>query len=278
MTWFAESLYENVRQSFAVEHVLYEGKSGFQDVKVLKTKEFGRVLVLDGVVQTTERDEFVYHEMLTHLPLFGHGSVRRILIIGGGDGGILEEALKHPVERVVMVEIDPKVIEVSRTWLTGICGGAFDDARVAVTIGDGAAFVAKTGERFDLIIVDSSDPIGPAEILFAIPFYENCRRCLNPGGLMVVQSGVPFLQAEEATNTYRRLATVHSHAGFYVAPVPTYYGGFMAFGWGGLFDLKATAAEATPRIAEADLRLRYYNAAIHAGAFALPEYLNALMA
>jgi spermidine synthase len=277
VTWFAESLYENVRQSFAVEDVLYEGRSDFQDVRVLKTKDFGRMLVLDGVVQTTERDEFVYHEMLTHLPLFGHGGVRRVLIIGGGDGGILEEALKHPVERVVMVEIDPKVIEVSRTWLSGICGDAFDDPRVAVTIGDGAAFVAATAERFDLVIVDSSDPIGPAKILFAIPFYENCRRCLNPGGLMVVQSGVPFLQSEEATNTYRRLAKVYPHAGFYVAPVPTYYGGFMAFGWGGLRDLKATAAEARPRLVDVGLKLRYYNAAIHAGAFALPEYLNALM-
>ncbi len=275
MTWFAETLYPNVRQSFAIEQVLYQGRSDFQDVTVFKTKDFGRMLVLDGVVQTTERDEFVYHEMLTHLPLFAHGGVRRVLIIGGGDGGILEEVLKHPVERVVMVEIDAKVIEVSREWLPTICGRAFEDPRAEVVVADGAEFVAETTERFDLIIVDSSDPIGPAEILFAVPFYENCRRCLNPGGAMVVQSGVPFLQGEEAANTYRRLAQVYPHAGFYVAPVPTYYGGFMALGWGGFLDLKASAAAAAPRIAAAGLALHYYNAAIHAGAFALPEYLNA---
>jgi len=278
VSWFEETLYKNVRQSFNVERVLYEGRSKFQNVKVLQTVEFGRMLVLDGVCQTTEHDEFVYHEMMVHLPLFAHGAAKRVLIIGGGDGGILEEVLKHPVERVVMVEIDDRVIEVSTEWLPSICGRAFADQRTHLLVDDGARFVAETDERFDVVIVDSSDPIGPAEVLFASPFYSACKRCLTADGIMVNQNGVPFLQSAETSNTYKNLKLIFPHNGFYVMPVPTYYGGFMALSWAAMRDLRAQAAvEIEGRVARAGLSLKYYNAGIHQAAFALPEYVRKLL-
>ncbi|HUN50002.1 MAG TPA: polyamine aminopropyltransferase [Candidatus Sulfotelmatobacter sp.] len=279
MTWFAETLYRDVRQSFRVERVLHEGRSRFQDIKVLQTAEFGRMLVLDGICQTTERDEFIYHEMMVHVPLFAHGAARRVLIVGGGDGGILEEVLKHPVERVVLVEIDAEVIAVAREWLAAVCGQAFADPRLALIVGDGARYAAETTERFDVVIVDSSDPIGPAEVLFAGPFYGACRRCLAPGGIMVNQNGVPFLQPEELRNACRQLKPIFPHSGFYVVPVPTYYGGCMALAWAAAHDLASQSpAEIAARAARLALPLRYYNPAVHAAAFALPEYVRRLMA
>ncbi|HYM31245.1 MAG TPA: polyamine aminopropyltransferase [Candidatus Cybelea sp.] len=279
MTWFQETLYQHVRQTFEIERVLYEGRSDFQEVKVLQTVEVGRMLVLDGVVQTTERDEFVYHEMMVHVPLFAHGGAKRVLIIGGGDGGILEEVLKHPVERAVMVEIDDKVIDVSKKWLPSICGKAFDDKRTHLIVGDGAKYVGETEERFDAVIVDSSDPIGPAEVLFASPFYTACKRCLTGDGIMVNQNGVPFFQPEETRNTYRNLKLIFPQNGFYVMPVPTYYGGFMALSWAAMRDLaRQPSGEIEQRVARAGLPLNYYNAAIHGAAFALPGYVRRLMA
>jgi spermidine synthase len=278
VSWFEETLYPDVRQTFRVERVLYEGRSDFQEVKVLQTAEFGRMLVLDGVCQVTERDEFVYHEMMVHVPLFAHGAARRVLIIGGGDGGILEEVLKHPVERVVMVEIDAAVIAVSRQWLPTICGQAFADPRLELIVGDGAKFVAETDMRFDVVIVDSSDPIGPAEVLFASPFYSACKRCLGSDGIMVNQNGVPFLQPDETRNTYKNLNLIFPHNGFYVMPVPTYYGGFMALSWAAMRDLSIQpAAEIAERVMRLNLPLSYYNAATHTAAFALPEYVRRLM-
>lgn len=277
MTWFQESLFPDLRQSFKIERHLYRGRSEFQELEVFETKALGRVLTLDGIVQTTEADEFIYHEMLTHLPLFAHGGALEVLIVGGGDGGMLEEALKHPVRRVTMVELDPAVVEVSRTWLPSICGGAFEDPRTELVIGDGARFVADTDRRFDVIIVDSSDPVGPAEVLFASPFYQACRKCLRPGGILVTQNGVPFVQAEELANSHAHLKRLFPETGFYLAPVPTYHGGFMAFGWAAEHDMSRPPADLGKRIAAAGLKLGYYNEAIHGAAFALPEYIRRLL-
>ncbi|WP_119458856.1 polyamine aminopropyltransferase [Rhodospirillaceae bacterium SYSU D60014] len=277
MTWFEERIAPGAFLKLQAERTLYSGQSDFQDLAVFETAAFGRVLALDGVVQTTERDEFIYHEMLTHLPLFAHGAARRVLIIGGGDGGMLEEALKHPVERVTLVELDPKVVEVSRQWLPSICGGAFDDPRTDLVIGDGAAFVAETDARYDLVIVDSPDPIGPATVLFSHPFYENCQRCLSPGGILVTQNGVPFLHEDEVTGTHRHLHRLFPQTGFYLAPVPTYTGGFMAFGWASERNLAEPPSDLEARIAAAGLPLAYYNPGIHRAAFALPEYVRKLL-
>ena len=163
-------------------------------------------MVLDGIVQTTERDEFIYHEMLAHVPVFAHGSARRVLIIGGGDGGMLREVIRHrEVERVVQVEVDAGVIDTCREHLPNHSAGAFDDPRVEIVIADGARYVAETAERFEVVISDSTDPVGPGTALFSPEFYAGCRRCLAPGGVLVTQNGVAFLQPEVAGGTAREL-------------------------------------------------------------------------
>lgn len=280
MTWFDEALYTGFRQSHQIERVIYEGRSKFQSVKVFDSARFGRVLALDDIVQTTERDEFVYHEMMAHLPIIAHGKARQVLIIGGGDGGILEEVLKHKsVERCTIVEIDDKVVEVAKQYFTSICGKAFKDKRTNLVIGDGAKWVAETDERYDVVIVDSSDPIGPATVLFDSPFYRGCRRVLKRGGIMVNQNGVPLMQGDEITLTHRHLKRIFPHTGYYVIAVPTYVCGFMALGWSSDVDIAAAKPAAiAKRVAAAKLKkLKYYNADIHLGAFALPSYVRALV-
>ncbi len=278
-SWYCEELHSKVQQRLYVDKLLYRGRTDYQEIEIFENPLLGRVLVLDNIVQTTERDEFVYHEMLTHLPILAHGAVRKVLIIGGGDGGILEEVLKHPVETVTMVELDPKVVALCREYLSSISGDAFDDPRCDLIFADGAAFVAEDERRYDLVVVDSPDPIGPAKVLFESPFYAGCRRCLADGGILVTQNGVPFFQSEEVTSTHASLKRLFAHTDFYVAPVPTYIGGHMTFGWasdGG--DIRAvdrdTVAE---RYARSGLTTRYYNPDVHVAAFAIPNYIRELM-
>ena len=177
-----------------------------QRLRVFENARFGRVLTLDDVVQTTEGDNFIYHEMLTHVPILAHGSAREILIIGGGDGGMAREALRHEnVARVTMVEIDAGVVEFSRQYLPKLSNGAFEDPRLDLVINDGAVFMRETERRFDVIIVDSTDPIGPGEVLFTDHFYGHAKRALNPGGILVTQNGVPFMQPSRADGHDARL-------------------------------------------------------------------------
>ncbi len=278
MTWFRERLHDSAKQALEISKTIYRGESAFQTIEVFENAHFGRVLVLDGIVQTTERDEFIYHEMLTHVPALGHGHVSRALIIGGGDGGMLEELLKHGVEAVTMVEIDQNVVDVCREHLGGICGGAFEDPRTMLVIGDGAEFVADAADAFDLIIVDSPDPIGPATALFERPFYENCRRALAESGLIAAQTGVPFFQPEEVVGCHRLFAELFAHSGFFLAPVPAYYGGAMAFGWASdaLELAKPERKTIAARCAAAELATGYYNPEVHCAAFALPNYIREL--
>ncbi|MEQ8388452.1 MAG: polyamine aminopropyltransferase [Alphaproteobacteria bacterium] len=277
--WYDETLYDDVRQGFVADRVLYEGETGFQKIRIIENSRLGRVLFLDDIVQTTEADEHIYHEMMVHVPLFAHGRARRVLIIGGGDGGILEEVLKHDVEKAVMVELDGGVVDICRTYLPGISNNAFDDPRTELIIGDGARYVAESAGEFDVIISDSTDPIGPAEVLFGETFYGNCRKRLSPGGIMVAQNGVPFFQGDEVTTSYRRLHPLFADVTFYLAPVPTYYGGAMTLAWAAL-DAGARnwdQAELAARIDAQGLDLRYYNADIHRACFALPEGIRRLM-
>ena len=278
--WFEETLHDDLRQSLKAERVLYDSKTEHQRIVLFENALLGRVLMLDGVVQTTEADEFIYHEMLTHLPILAHGKVRRVLIVGGGDGGMLEEALKHKgIERATLVEIDPQVIEFSRKHLSGICRGAFDDPRTEVVISDGVEYVATCEARYDLIITDSTDPIGPGEVLFTERYYGACKRCLAPGGILVTQNGVPFLQAEELTGTMRILSRLFADSSCYLATVPTYAGGPMAFGWA---SDDPALRQAPPeclreRFAAAGIATRYYTPEVHRGAFALPGYVAELL-
>lgn len=280
MDWYKETLYTDIGQSFKVDKIIHREKTEHQDLVIFENKAMGRVLALDGIIQTTEGDEYFYHEMMGHVPVFAHGNVKRALIIGGGDGGLLEEVLKHKgVERAVMVEIDPYVINLSKKYLPAIPGKAFEDPRTEIVIADGAKYVAETAERFDIIMVDSTDPMGPGEVLFQPQFYANCKRCLNPGGIMVTQNGVPFFQTDEVTATWRRLTPIYPDVSFYLVPVPTYYGGFMALSWSSLEPRhrQTPLAEIERRFATAGIETQYYNPAIHHACFALPNYVRALL-
>lgn len=280
MNWYEEMLHANLRERLRVSRILHEADTGLQKLIIFENPTLGRVMALDGVIQTTEGDEYAYHEMLAHVPILAHGSVERVLVIGGGDGGCLEEVLKHPVKRAVMVEIDRAVVEMSREHLPMICGDAFDDSRAEIIFDDGAKFVRDTDERFDVIIVDSPDPVGPAEVLFGEEFYAACRARLTPGGIVVAQNGVPFLQPDELRNTRRRLSSLFADVAFYVTVVPTYHGGFMALAWA--TDEPAHRAVTSDALDErfraAGIATRYYNPSVHSAAFALPNFIRDLLA
>lgn len=277
--WY-ETLHANFGQYFSVEKVLYREKTEHQDLVIFENPEMGRVMALDGVVQTTERDEFIYHEMLTHVPLLAHGQAKKVLIIGGGDGGMLREVSRHQgVEQITMVEIDAGVVAFCRQYLPNHNAGAYDDPRFRLVIDDGVNFVSQTDEKFDVIISDCTDPIGPGESLFTSTFYQGCARCLNEGGIFVAQNGVCFLQQDEAVNSHTKLSHYFKDVSFYQAAIPTYYGGIMTFAWASQNPALRQLDLATlqQRFVQSGLPCRYYNPAIHMGSFALPQYLlNAL--
>lgn len=278
--WFEETLYPDYGQRFLITRTLFRKQTEFQDLAIHDTPAFGRILTLDGVCQTTEKDEFFYHEMMTHLPILAHGEVRKVLIIGGGDGGILREALKHrTIDRVTLVEIDPAVIELTKTYIPSIPGKAFEDPRTDLVIGDGVRFVSETQQKYDVVLVDSTDPIGPAEVLFGTDFYAQCRRCLTPRGIMVTQNGVPFMQRDQFATTYKRLRAQFGDAGFYFVPVPTYIGGEMSLSWASLDQANRSRSRETigQRFTTAKIETQYYTPDIHCGAFAMPAYLQKLI-
>lgn len=273
---WSETLYNGYGQSFSVDEVLFEHKSEHQHLMIFSNQCFGRVLTLDGIVQTTEQDEFIYHEMLTHVPVIAHGSAKRVLIIGGGDGGILREVCRHgAVEHVTQVEIDQAVIDLAKAYLPAHSDGAYDDPRANIVIGDGFEFVQKTDLRFDVIISDSTDPHGPGEILFTKDFYAGCQRCLNPGGVLVTQNGVVFMQPDGVTNTAGRLSRLFKDWHFYGAAVPTYIGGMMTFAWASDdTDIRHTSLDVLRRRwAATGIHGRYYTPELHHAAFALPQYV-----
>ncbi len=278
--WTVEPLHKEYSQALLEDRVLYDSKTGHQRLRVFENARFGRVLTLDGVIQTTEGDEFMYHEMLAHVPIFAHGAAKRVLIIGGGDGGMAREVLRHKtVEHCTMVEIDAGVIEFSKEFLPGLSNGAFDDPRLDLVITDGAAFMAGQGEPYDVIIVDSTDPIGPGEVLFTSEFYANCKARLSEDGILVTQNGVPFMQGDELSKTMAAFRTLFVDWGCYLTHVPTYAGGPMALGWGSRSDKARDVPLAVlqQRFDATGIAMRYYTPALHLGAFALPAYIARLL-
>ncbi len=239
----------------------------------------GRVLVLDGAIQITEADEFVYQEMLAHVPILAHGDARRVLIIGAGDGGVLRRVLEHQtVEKAVMVEIDGEVIRLARQYMPAISGEAWDDKRATVIVGDGLAYVAGAPDgAFDVIIVDSTDPAGVGEALFTETFYADCARVVGVAGIVVNQAGVPFMQGEELTQTTRRRATAFQCVTVYVAAVPTYVGGFMTLGFAsntpGLDAISTAELARRAEVAGIVGKTEYWTPEVHSAAFALPPYI-----
>jgi spermidine synthase len=278
-SWVNETLYAEWGQRFLVKRELARVKSAFQDIMVFESFTHGRVMLLDGVVQITEADEFVYQEMLTHVPLLAHGAARRVLIIGAGDGGVLRRVLQHrTVEKAVMVEIDGEVIRLAKEYMPGIAGDAWNDPRAEVIVGDGIDYVRQApAARFDAVIVDSTDPVGVGEVLFTDEFYANTARLLTERGLVVNQCGVPFMQAEELRETSQRRAKAFPDIWAYVAAVPTYVGGFMTLGWAAKDPaMRAVSVEEIRRRARSAGILgttRYWTPEIHVGAFELPPYI-----
>ena len=233
MEWFEERLHANWRQTIRVKEVLFREATGLQELIIFESWDWGRVLALDNIVQTTTGDEACYHEMLVHVPVLAHAAAREILIIGGGDGGCLREAVKHEgVARVTQVEIDQAVIDLCRAWLPTLSDGAFDHPKARVVIADGARFAAETSDRFDIVIVDSTDPLGPGAVLFTEAFYADCRRLLRPGGILATQCGNPSIKPQELVDTQAaQTAAGFAHVDYFLTVVPTYVGGAMALGF-----------------------------------------------
>jgi spermidine synthase len=281
--WVNETLYSSWGQRFQVKRELARVRSPFQDILVFESESHGRVMLLDGVVQITEADEFVYQEMLTHVPLLAHGEARRVLIIGAGDGGVLRRVLQHRgVERAVMVEIDGEVIRLAREHLAAIAGDVWNDPRAQVIVGDGIDYVRQApAASFDVVIVDSTDPIGVGEVLFTEEFYANCARLLTARGLIVNQCGVPFMQGEELRESSARRAKAFRDIWAYVAAVPTYVGGFMTLGWAAKDPAmrRATVEEIRRRAEAAGIlgTTRYWTPEVQVASFQLPPYIAELL-
>ncbi len=279
MKHFKETLYDAVCQEYRIDKLYFEHKTEHQHLMIFHNAMLGRVMTLDGIVQTTEADEFIYHEMLAHVPMVAHGAAKRVLIIGGGDGGMLREVCKHPIESVTQVEIDQAVVDMSIEFLPNHSAGAYDDPRLNLVIDDGMNFLKNTQEKFDVIISDSTDPIGPGEVLFSDTFYAHAKRCLNSNGILVTQNGVPFFQKDEVQTTYQRMGANFTDMTFYCAPIPTYYGGFMTFAWG-TDDATARTIDhrdIEQRWQQLGISTRYYNPGMHQSSFALPQYIVAAL-
>ncbi len=275
---------QNVREAwvgltteYAVNDALDADATPFQNMQIVDSQAFGKMLVLDDFVQTTERDEFIYHEMMVHVPMFSLENPKSVLIIGGGDGGALREVLRHPtVQRAVMVEIDERVIEFSRRHLPMICQEAFDDPRAEIVITDGAKFVAETKETFDVIIVDSSDPIGPATVLFERDFYRDLAARLTDRGIMVRQTGSSFMQPDELPQAMALAYPLFAHTAGYTFTVPTYVGGLFSAMYcsAGTDPHTIDAAMLQPRFEAIGGEFGYYTPGVHVGAFQLPGYIQ----
>lgn len=277
MTRFGEPAGVGFRYDYEGE-LLHEEDSPFQRIAVWAHEAFGRVLTLDGLVQTTTRDEFIYHEMLAHVPLLAHPAPASVLVVGGGDGGTLRHVLMHPtVRRAVLVEIDERVIEVSRRLLPGVSAGALDDPRAEVVVADGAAYVHEDGERFDAVLVDSSDPIGPGEVLFTRAFYAAAARRLAPGGLLACQSGGPFFQQRELHRAFTEASAAFAEVRPYLAAVPTYPGTLWSFLLAGE-RVRIGAAAAGARAEERGIRARWWTPEVHGACFALPRLVREVIA
>ena len=273
--WYSEYHTPDVRFSIRVNAQLCSEQSDYQRIAVFDSPEFGRFLTLDGVLMLTERDEFIYHEMITHVPMAVNPSIRNVLIVGGGDGGAARELAKYPtIEHIDVAEIDRRVIAVCREYLPQTACG-FDDPRVTVHEVDGLKWIRHTENRYDLIIVDSTDPSGPGEVLFTREFYGGCLNALTPQGILVNQHESPFYRedAKAMRSAHQRIHSVFPVSEVYQAHIPTYPSGHWLFGFASpeLHPLRNLRAEEWNRLG---IRTRYYNTRLHKGAFCLPTYVE----
>ncbi|HWF65271.1 MAG TPA: polyamine aminopropyltransferase [Rhizomicrobium sp.] len=279
-----ERLHKGYAQTMDVTRVLADEKSRYQHIRIFDTVANGRVMTLDDIVQITSRDESAYADMLTHLPILEHGKVERVMIVGGGDLSIADEALKHAsVKEVVLVDIDGRVIELCEEHFGAINAKAFKDKRLRLEVADAFEFLGRKSSknRFDLIIADRPDPVGPGKALFGETFYDRIKGALKKGGYATFQTGVPFYQPWEITEALSDLARFFPRSGLYLSVVPTYIGGFMALSWatkgGKKLGTPAGVKKAKAAYKRLKLKTDYYNPDIHAAAFALPNWIKALL-
>ncbi|MFO7294871.1 MAG: polyamine aminopropyltransferase [Clostridia bacterium] len=268
--WYVEKETPGYELHWGVKRVLHERQTRYQSLRVLELEDYGRTLILDDAIQITEKDEFIYNEMIVHVPLLTHPSPKRVLIIGGGDGGAAREVLKHKgVEEVHMVEIDEDVIDAVRRFFPENAS-VFDDPRLCLFIQDGLEFIKSKKEEYDVIVVDSSDPIGPAVQLFEHQFYSDCFKALKPDGILNVQSGSPFYNKDVMKRVKRLLSGLFKFVNPYLACVPTYPGGLWSF----------TMASNAYHYSTADLsraeglNTRYFTKELFHACFALPAFIN----
>ncbi len=236
-------------------------------------------MMLDGATQLSEKEIHVYHEMLIHTPVFAHGNISEVLIIGGGDGGAAREVLRHDHINVTQVEIDRSVVDFSIKHIPEISDGAYESDRMNLIIKDGVKFVKETDKEFDLIIIDSTDPVGPAKALFEFEFFEACKKRLKEGGIFVNQCGLPYLQPEELTDVSKSLSKLYSSSSTFLVSVPCYVIGQMAFGWGTDHEdtLNVDIEILEKRYSQSGVKTKYYNPEVHKAAFALPNEIKALL-
>jgi len=274
--WCTETLYPDIKISLRGK-LIHKEKTPYQNLKIYKTERFGNLLLLDGAIQTTEKDEFIYHEMLTHTVMLLHPNPQNVLIIGGGDGGILREALKYKsVKKVYLVEIDERVIEVSKKYLKNICQKAFQDKRVKIIIEDGAKFIKETSEKFDIIIVDSPDPVGVAKVLFSPKFYKEIFAHLTEEGLMIRQTGSTILQEDEWIKNWKILSRIFPHLWLHLIATPTYIGGFFSLIVGSkkIDIFKTDIDKLEKKFKKLGIKTKYYNPYLHLASSILPEYVR----
>lgn len=271
--WKSEKLYADYEQRFSIEKVLYSDKSPYQKIEIVNTTSHGKVLFLDNIVQLTEKDECIYHEMLSHISLLSHPKPKHVLVLGGGDGGIVREVLKHSVENVTLVEIDEKVINASKRYLKKVSAGAFTDKRLQVIVGDAAQFVKSTDKKFDVIITDRGDEVGPGHPLFTQSFYSNCANVLTKNGIFTSITGVSNMQPTVVTQTQKAFKKIFTYSGIFLINVPMYIGGPLAIAWGSQTTDITKISTKTLHNRDNNLPTKYYNLAIHLASFAIPKNL-----
>ena len=278
MKKFTEELYKKYNQNITIEKIITSQKSKFQNILIFDSKYFGRILTLDKVIQITEFDHFYYSEMLSHIPIITHGKVKRVLIIGGGDGAIAHEVLKHnSIKEVFICEIDQDVINLSVKYLKKINFGSLKNPKVKIIIEDASQFIKKNNFKnyFDLIIADRPDPIGPGKNLFKIKFYKDIKNVLSNNGIAVFQNGVPFFQKKELKDTMKHLKSTFNYSGVYLTVVPTYIGGYMALTWSSnAIDIsKKVNLDKHSKVIN-KLNTQYYTKEIHYTSFILPKWIK----
>lgn len=274
--YFAEVTNGEIGHAFHYTQVLFDKVSPFQHVQVFQTPKYGKMMMIDGYAMTSEVDEFVYHEALAHIPALGHPAPRRALIIGGGDGGTARELIRHPeIERVVLVDIDPEVINAARQCLPELAKG-LDHPKTEVRIEDAIRYVAECKEPFDIICIDSTEPVGPGVGLISPEFYTNCKRLLTPNGILVSQTMAPLIQADDIRLNYKNLRQVFPLVASYGAPMVVYPGGYWSFAWASVsnapmkyFNRARAEALCQP--------LRWLNADLYPATFVLPTFMLRLI-